>query len=158
MNDEDISRLTEIKIRKITKFDQKKHDQNIKLLEENLKEVDNNLKYLKEYVIKFYEIIFKKYSNRYSRKSEIITFDKVKATNVAISNKKLYVNKKEGFIGYNIKGGEYISDCSDIDLAIIFYSNGKYLVVFYYLCKCLIIFNISHFRLTSSLLFYLTLV
>ena len=128
ITDEDLTRLTEIKIRKITKFDKQKHNKNIILLEENINEVENNLNHLKEYVIRFYDMILKKYSELYSRKTKIATFDKVKASNVAISNKKLYVNKDEGFIGYNIKDGDFISECSDIDLAIVFHSDGKYLI------------------------------
>ncbi len=128
VSNDDIVRLTEIKIRKITKFDKSKHDSQIKILDENLKEVINNLKHLKEYAIRFYERILKKYGADYIRKTEIATFDRVKATNVAITNKKLYVNKDEGFIGYGIKDGEHVADCSDIDLAIVFYSDGKYIV------------------------------
>ena len=128
VSDEDIIKLTEIKIRKITKFDKNKHDSKIDSLNENLEEVKNNLNHLKEYAIRFYESILRKYSDNYKRKTEITTFDKVKATNVAVTNKKLYVNRKEGFIGYGIKDSEYIGDCSDIDLVIAFYSNGKYLV------------------------------
>jgi len=128
ITDDDLSKLTEIKIRKITKFDKEKHDRSIQQLEESIEEVKNNLKHLKEYVIRFYEMILKKYSEFYSRKTKIATFDKVKASNVAITNKKLYVNKEEGFIGYSIKDGEFISDCSDIDLAIVFHSDGKYLI------------------------------
>tara|TARA_Y100000768_G_scaffold68316_1_gene47888 strand:- start:2192 stop:4729 length:2538 start_codon:yes stop_codon:yes gene_type:complete len=128
VTDEDLVKLTEIRIRKITKFDKQKHDKNITLLEENIDEVENNLKHLKEYVIRFFEMILKKYSELYSRKTKIATFDKVKASNVAISNKKLYVNKAEGFIGYNIKDGDFVSECSDIDLAIVFHSDGKYLI------------------------------
>ena len=128
VSDEDISKLTEIKIRKITKFDKSKHDSQIDILNESLREVINNLNHLKEYAIRFFERVLKKYGDKYKRKTEIATFDKVKATNVAITNKKLYVNRKEGFIGYGIKDGEYIADCSDIDLVIAFYSDGKYIV------------------------------
>ena len=128
VSDEDIVKLTEIKIRKITKFDKNKHDSQIDFLNESLKEVKNNLNHLKEYAINFFDRILNKYAERYKRKTEIVTFDKVKATNVAITNKKLYVNHKEGFVGYGIKDGEYIADCSDIDLVIAFYSNGKYIV------------------------------
>ena len=91
-------------------------------------EIIKPLNHLKEYAIGFFEQILKKYGRHYKRKTEITTFDKVKATNVAITNKKLYINKAEGFIGYSIKDGEYVADCSDIDLAIVFYSNGKYIV------------------------------
>ena len=128
VSEEDIIRLTEIKIKKITKFDKNKHESQIRSLEDTLKDVEDDLKHLKEYAIRFFERILKKYSASYKRKTEISAFDKVKATNVAITNKKLYVKKDEGFIGYSIKDGEYIGDCSDIDLAIIFYSNGKYIV------------------------------
>ncbi|MAV63828.1 MAG: DNA topoisomerase IV [Candidatus Marinimicrobia bacterium] len=128
VSNEDIYKLTEIKIRKITKFDKSKHDSHIDTLDESLKEVMNNLNHLKEYAIRFFDRILKKYGDNYNRKTEISTFDKVKATNVAVTNKKLYVNSKEGFIGYGIKDGEYIADCSDIDLVIAFYSDGKYMV------------------------------
>ena len=128
ISDEDLTKLTEIKIRKITKFDKQKHDKNIILLEENINEVENNLKHLKEYVIRYYDMILKKYSELYPRKTKVVTFDKVKASNVAISNKKLYVNKAEGFIGHSIKDGDFVSECSDIDLAIVFHSDGKYLI------------------------------
>ena len=88
-SEEDIVRLTEIKIRKITKFDKSKHESQIESLEDTLKDVKNDLQHLKEYAIQFFEGIFKKYNASYKRKTEISTFDKVKATNVAITNKKL---------------------------------------------------------------------
>ena len=126
---DDILKLTEIKIKRISKFDSNKAIQNIKTIESDLDEVNNNLLHLTDYAIRYFELILKNYSFGKERKTEISTFESISIRRVVVANKKLYINKKEGFIGFNLKQDEFISDCSDIDNIIVFLSNGKYKVV-----------------------------
>ena len=126
---DDIGRLTEIKIKRISKFNSNKANDDIASLENDIKEVNTNLNNIIIYSIKYFESILKKYSKGRERKTEISNFDSISARRVVIANKKLYVNKKEGFIGYNLKKDEFISDCSDIDNIIVFLKSGKYKVV-----------------------------
>lgn len=125
---EDIIKLTEIKIKRISKFDSFKADEHIKALEEEMKEVQHNLDNLVEFAIKYYENLLKKYGKGRERQTEIRTFDTIQANLVAVNNQKLYVNREEGFIGYGIKKDEYVCDCSDIDDIIVFRGDGKMLV------------------------------
>ena len=126
---DDIGRLTEIKIKRISKFNSNKANDDIASLENDIKEVNTNLNNIIIYSIKYFESILKKYSKGRERKTEISNFDSISARRVVIANKKLYVNRKEGFIGYNLKKDEFISDCSDIDNIIVFLKSGKYKVV-----------------------------
>jgi len=125
---EDIIRLTEIKIKRISKFDTFKADELIKKLEEELREVRFNLENLTDYAIGYFKNLLKKYGKGKERKTQIATFDTIMAANVAANNAKLYVNRKDGFIGYGIKKDEFVSDCSDIDDIIVFREDGKCLV------------------------------
>ncbi|MEM7511125.1 MAG: DNA gyrase/topoisomerase IV subunit A [Bacteroidota bacterium] len=129
---EDIIRLTEIKIKRISKFDSFKADELIKKLEEEIKEVEHNLAHLVEYAIAYFENLLEKYGKDKQRKTLITEFDAIQARQVVVANEKLYVNRKEGFIGYGLKRGEdveYVKDCSDIDNIIVFRKDGKYKVV-----------------------------
>ena len=126
---DDIGRLTEIKIKRISKFNSNKANDDIASLENDIKEVNTNLNNIIIYSIKYFESILKKYSKGRERKTEISNFDSISARRVVIANKKLYVNRKEGFIGYNLKKDEFISECSDIDNIIVFLKSGKYKVV-----------------------------
>lgn len=128
ITEEDIIRLTEIKIKRISKFDSFKADEQIKKLEEDIKEVQYNLEHLTEYAINYFKNLLDKYGKERERKTEIRTFDNIKVTQVAVANQKLYVNRKEGFVGYGMKKEEYVKECSDIDDVIVFRSDGKYLV------------------------------
>ncbi|MEM6262392.1 MAG: DNA gyrase/topoisomerase IV subunit A [Bacteroidota bacterium] len=125
---EDIVRLTEIKIKRISKFDAFKADEAIRSLEEQIAEVENNLAHLTEFAIDYFQNLLDKYGKGRERRTEIRTFDNIKVRHVAIANEKLYVNRKEGFIGYGLKKDEYVCDCSDIDNVIVFRKDGKYLV------------------------------
>lgn len=128
VSQDDIIRLTEIKIKRISKFDSFKADEHIKGLESEMEEVKNHLEHLTDYAISYFENLLKKYGKGRERKTEIKAFDTIQANLVAVNNQKLYVNRKEGFIGYGLKKDEYVSDCSDIDDIIVFRSDGKMLV------------------------------
>lgn len=125
---EDIVRLTEIKIKRISKFDSFKADEYIKGLEDQLAETLHQLAHLNDYTIQYYKNLLKKYSKGKERKTEIKTFDTIDIAHVAVANEKLYVNRVEGFVGYNMKKDEYIGDCSDIDDIIVFRRDGKYTI------------------------------
>ena len=124
----DIVRLTEIKIKRISRFDTFKADELMKRLEEELKQVEHHLSHLTEYAINYYNNLLEKYGKGKERKTEIRSFDTISRNIVAANNQKLYVNRKEGFIGYGIKKDEYISECSDIDDIIAFKKDGKCVV------------------------------
>ncbi|MFT5885757.1 MAG: topoisomerase-4 subunit A [Arcticibacterium sp.] len=125
---EDILRLTEIRIKRISKFDSFKADELMTRLLENLKEVNHHLENLVEYAIDFFENLIKKYGTGRERRTELLEFQEVKATVVAANNQKLYIDRVNGFIGYGIKKEEYLMECSDIDNIIVFRRNGTYSV------------------------------
>ncbi|WKV11541.1 DNA gyrase/topoisomerase IV subunit A [Marivirga harenae] len=126
---EDIIRLTEIKIKRISKFDKFKADELMRKLEEELKEVEHHLQHLTEYAIAYYKGLLEKYGKGKERKTEIKSFDNIQAHTVAANNQKLYVNRAEGFIGYGMKKDEFVTDCSDLDDVIAFKRDGTYKVV-----------------------------
>ncbi len=128
ITEEDLVRLTEIKIKRISKFDAFKADELMRRLEEELKEVEHNLANLVEYAINYFKNLLTKYGKGRERKTEIRTFDTISANVVAANNQKLYVNRQEGFIGYGIKKDEFVCDCSDIDDIIVFRKDGICLV------------------------------
>ena len=125
---EDIIRLTEIRIKRISKFDTFKADEHIKGVEAEIAEVKNNIANLNDYAIHYYENLLKKYGKGRERKTEIRPFENINANTVAIANTKLYVNYKEGFIGTGLKKDEFAFDCSDIDNIIVFRKDGKMMV------------------------------
>jgi topoisomerase IV subunit A len=125
---EDIVRLTEIKIKRISRFDAFKADELMRKLQEELKEVNYNLKHLTEYAIKYYENLLLKYGKGRERKTEIRTFDTIEATVVAANNAKLYVNRADGFVGYGLKKDEFVCDCSDLDDIIVIRRDGNCVV------------------------------
>ena len=129
VTEEDIVRLTEIRIKRISKFDIDKADQKIQALEGDIAEVNNNLKHLIEYAIRYFEHLVKTYGQDKERKTEIRIFDDVDAKKVVVRNQKLYVNREEGFVGTGLRKDEYICDCSDIDDIIVFTQDGKMQVV-----------------------------
>ncbi|WP_416865530.1 MAG: DNA gyrase/topoisomerase IV subunit A [Imperialibacter sp.] len=126
---DDILKLTEIKIKRISKFDSFKADELMKKLQEELAEVNYNLENLVEYAIKYYQSLLDKYGKGRERLTEIAQFDTIAATVVAANNQKLYVNREDGFIGYGLKKDEYICECSDLDDIIAFRRDGKFSVV-----------------------------
>jgi len=125
---DDLVRLTEIKIKRISKFDAFKADELMKRLQEELKEVNYNLKHLTEYSIKYYQNLLDKYGKGRERKTEIRALDTIEATVVAANNAKLYVNRTDGFVGYGLKKDEFICDCSDLDDVIVLRRDGKFMV------------------------------
>lgn len=128
VTDDDVKRLLEIKMRRITKHDADKADNYILSLEEELKQVQHHLNNLIEYAIDYFKDLKKKFSEGKERKTEIKVFDTISAKKVIVANKKLYVNKKEGFIGWSLRKDEFIADCSDIDDVIVFFASGKMMV------------------------------
>ena len=121
---DDIVRLTEIKIKRISKFDSFKADELMKGYSNELTKVEHNLANIIEFSIAYYTDLLKKYGKGRERKTEIKTFDVINATVVAANNQKLYINRAEGFIGFGLKKDEYICDCSDIDDVIVFRRDG----------------------------------
>ena len=124
----DIIKLTEIKIKRISKFDSFKADEHIKAVEEHLLEVQNHIEHLNDYAIAYYEQLLKKHGKGRERKTEIKLFENIQANAVAIANAKLYVNYKEGFIGTSLKKDEFAFDCSDLDNIIVFRKDGKMVI------------------------------
>ena len=127
--EEDIVRLTEIKIKRISKFDIDKAQEKIEALEGDIAEVKNNLEHLIDYAIRYFNHLIKTYGGDKERKSEIRIFDDVDAKKVVVRNQKLFINKEEGFVGTSLKKDEYLCDCSDIDDIIVFTKEGKMQVV-----------------------------
>lgn len=128
VTEEDIVRLTEIRIKRISKFDIDKAQQKIDALEENIAQVKHHLEHLVEYAIDYFKRLKKDYGAGRERKTEIRAFDDIEATKVVIRNTKLYVNRTEGFVGTSLKRDEYVADCSDIDDIIVFTEDGRMLV------------------------------
>lgn len=125
---EDIVRLTEIRIKRISKFDAFKADEHIQSVNDQIAETQHHIDHLVDYTIKYYEGILKKYGKGRERKTEIRQFETIQANTVAIANAKLYVNRKEGFVGTGLKKDEYLFDCSDLDHLIVFRKDGKMMV------------------------------
>ena len=128
ITEEDIVRLTEIRIKRISKFDIDKAQQLIESLEDKIAETKNYLENLTDYAIEYFKNLKKKYGAGRERKSEIRIFDEIEATKVVIRNTKLYVNREEGFIGTSLKRDEYVTDCSDIDDIIVFTKSGQMMI------------------------------
>ncbi len=128
VNEEDIVKLTEIKIKRISKFDSDKAEDNLLKIEDQIIQVNKNLSNLTEYAIEYYKDVKNKYSEGKERKTEIRVFDNIAARKVIVSNKKLYVNREEGFIGWSLRKDEFIEECSDLDDIILFFENGKVIV------------------------------
>ncbi|MBL7719083.1 MAG: DNA gyrase/topoisomerase IV subunit A [Flavipsychrobacter sp.] len=125
---DDIVRLTEIKIKRISKYDTFKADEHIKGVEDEIAEVNNNITHLNDYAIRYYEGLLKKYGKGRERKTEIRPFETIQVNTIAIANTKLYVNWKEGFIGTGLKKDEHAFDCSDLDNIIVFRRDGKMMI------------------------------
>ena len=125
---EDIAKLTEIKIKKITKYDKNKQKNTIKNIEHEIDELINDIKHIVEYTVRYYEHLIKKYGNDKQRKTQISEFDSISVKSVSIANKKLFVNRKEGFIGTKLSKDEFVSKCSNVDDVIVFLEDGRYIV------------------------------
>ncbi len=125
---DDIIRLTEIKIKRISKYDSSRADEHIKGIEGELDEVTNHLGNIIPFAINYYRQIKKKYGKHVERRTEIRSFETIEASKVVAVNAKLYVNRQEGFIGTGLKKDEYVCDCSDIDDIIVIRKDGTYLI------------------------------
>lgn len=128
VTEEDIVRLTEIRIKKISKFDIDKAKQLIESLEDKIASVKKNLANLIEFAIDYFKGLKTKYGKERNRKTEIRLFDDIEATKVVMRNAKLYVNREEGFIGTSLRKNEFVTDCADIDDVIVFRSDGKMII------------------------------
>ncbi|MDB6077187.1 MAG: hypothetical protein JWO82_934, partial [Akkermansiaceae bacterium] len=129
VTEEDLVRLTEIKIKRISKFDSFKADEEIKSLEKDIDEAERNLKQLTKYTIRWYEELKKKYGKGRERKTEIATFDRVDRTQVILATETLYLDAKNGFAGWGLKKEEALEKCSTLDDVVIFGQDGKVRVV-----------------------------
>ena len=125
---EDYKKLIDKPMSSITRFDVKKADEQMKALEAEIKEVSKHLKHLTDYAIAWFEKIREKYAKGRERKTELRTFDRVEAAQVALANVKLYVNRIDGFIGSGLKKDEFVCDCSDLDEIIVFREDGRFIV------------------------------
>ncbi|MGL4583506.1 MAG: DNA gyrase/topoisomerase IV subunit A [Flavobacterium sp.] len=125
---EDIARLTEIRIKRISRFDIDKANQNIEALEGEIEAVKYNLEHLIDFAIKYFSTLKEKYGKGRERLTELRSFDTIEATKVVLRNTKLYVNREEGFFGTGLRKDEYVCDCSDIDDVIVFLRDGSMMV------------------------------
>jgi len=125
---DDIVRLTEIRIKRISKYNAHKAAESIANIEMEMEEVNNHLDHLVDYTINYYRQIRKKYGQGRERRTELRSFESIEATLVAAANQKLYVNREEGFAGTSLKKDEYVCDCSDIDDIIAFRADGTFIV------------------------------
>ena len=126
---EDIERLFEIRMIRITRFDSKKADELMRDLDKKIKATIKNLKNLNDYTIAWFESLKQKYGAKYPRRTEVRNFANINIKTVVEANEKLYINRAEGFIGTGLKKDEFLFNCSDIDEVIIFHRDGKYKVV-----------------------------
>nr|MBS0037077.1 DNA gyrase/topoisomerase IV subunit A [Saprospiraceae bacterium] len=123
-----IQKLTEIKIKRISKYNEFKAEEQIKGLEDEIAQTQYHLDNLTEYAIDYFESLLEKYGKGRERKTEITGFEDIKATRVVANNAKLYVNYKDGFIGYGLKKDQFVTDCADIDDIIVIRRDGKMVV------------------------------
>lgn len=126
---EDIERLFEIRMIRITRFDSKKADELMRDLDKKIKVTIKNLKNLTDYTIAWFESLKQKYGAKYPRRTEVRNFANINIKTVVEANEKLYINRAEGFIGTGLKKDEFLFNCSDIDEVIIFHRDGKYKIV-----------------------------
>lgn len=128
VTEEDIVRLTEIRIKRISKFDIDKAQEKIEALEGEIEQVKHHLANIIDFTVSFFTTLKEKYGKGRERKTELRSFDNIEATKVVLRNTKLYVNREEGFVGTGLKKDEYVADCSDIDDVIVFLRNGSMII------------------------------
>ena len=128
VSEDDIIKLTEIKIKRISKFDIDKADKKIDQIEDEIKKTNHNLENLNDFAIKYFKDLKLKYGKNRIRKTEIKIFDDVDVKKVVVRNARLYVNRLEGFIGTSLRKEEYVEECSDIDDVIVFTKRGNMIV------------------------------
>lgn len=126
---EDIQKLLEIKMMRITKFDSKKADELLAALNGKIKDTNHKLAHLIDYTIEWFEGLKQKYGARYPRQTEVRNFANINIKTVVEANEKLYINRQDGFVGTGLKKDEFLCNCSDIDDIIIFYKDGKYKII-----------------------------
>ena len=126
---EDIERLFDIRMIRITKFDSKKANELMKDLQQKIQNIKHHLSHIVEYTITWFEGLKEKYGAQYPRKTEIRNFASINVKTIVEANEKLYINREEGFIGTGLKKDEFLCNCSDIDDIIIFYKDGRYKVI-----------------------------
>ena len=126
---EDIEKLFDIRMIRITKFDSKKVDELMKDLEKKIKQTEKDLHHLTDYTIRWFENLKAKYGDKYPRKTEVRNFANINVKTVVEANEKLYINREEGFIGTGLKKDEFLCNCSDLDDIIVFHRDGKYKIV-----------------------------
>ena len=126
---EDIERLFDIRMIRISKFDAKKADELMKDLEKKIKATIHDLNHLTEYTIAWFEMLKQKYGSRYPRKTEVRNFANINVKTVVEANEKLYINYADGFVGTGLKKDEFLFNCSDIDDIIVFHRDGKYKIM-----------------------------
>ena len=126
--DDDLQKLTQIPMIRITRFDSDKADDFISKLEDEMKEVQHHLDNLIDFAIDYFTRLKEKYGKGRERQTELRSFENIEATKVVLRNTKLYVNKEEGFFGTGLKKDEYVADCSDIDDVIVFLRDGKMMI------------------------------
>jgi topoisomerase-4 subunit A len=128
VTEEDILRLLDIRIMRISKFDSNKAQDKIETLEGDIEQVKHDLENLIDFAIAYFTRLKEKYGKGRERQTELRSFDNIEATKVALRNTKLYVNKEEGFVGTGLKKDEYVTDCSDIDDVIVFLRDGNMMI------------------------------
>ena len=128
ITEEDIIKLTEIRIKRISKYNEFQHDENIAKIVDDLEQVNYDLEHLTEFAIAYFERLLAKYGKGRERRTDVKSFDTIKAAAVVANNTKLYLNRKEGFIGWGLKKDEFVCECSDIDDIIAFRKDGKFQV------------------------------
>lgn len=131
LTDDDIAKLTEIRIKRISKYNTFKADEHIAALEEEMKQVRHDLEHITDFSIAYYQRLLEKYGKGRERRTRIMNFESIQATEVVANNAKLFVNYTEGFIGFGLKKDEnnvFVSECSDIDDIIVFRADGRFMV------------------------------
>ena len=128
IHDDDLQKLTQIPMIRITRFDSDKADDAIAKLEAEMERIKHDLTHIIDFAIAFFTTLKEKYGKGRERQTELRSFDTIEATKVALRNTKLYINREEGFIGTGLKKDEYVTDCSDIDDVIVFLRDGRMVI------------------------------
>lgn len=128
INDDDLQKLTQIPMIRITRFDSDKADDAIAKLEAEMEQVKHDLEHITDFAIAFFSKLKEKYGKGRERQTELRIFDDIEATKVILRNTKLYVNREEGFFGTGLKKDEYVADCSEIDDVIVFLRDGSMII------------------------------
>ncbi|MBQ3635236.1 MAG: DNA gyrase/topoisomerase IV subunit A [Bacteroidales bacterium] len=128
ISEEDITHLLEIKMARILRFNSDAAEDKLVALKAEMAKVQHNIDHIIDFTIAYFERLKKQYGVGHERKTEIRSFDNIEATKVAERNRRLYVNREDGFMGYGLKNADFVGECSDIDDVIIFYEDGRYVI------------------------------